>query len=115
METELEWVRVFPSLEIAESSLELNVPRALKYRDHRLCLIRNSDGIRAFFDECPHKRVPLSRGSCPTGKEIVCYLHSYIYHLETGQEMEGNGGELTFYPVKHNEDGVFIGFPSQST
>ncbi len=106
------WVRVFRDLEEAREKLGDLKPRALRYRDQRVCLVRNGDKLRAFFDECPHSRVPLSRGYCTNKGEIVCYLHSYIYDLGTGSELENRTGELVFFPIKESEEGIFIGFPN---
>jgi nitrite reductase/ring-hydroxylating ferredoxin subunit len=98
----------------ADSALELLKPRALKHKNQRACLVRTKERIIAFFDECPHKREPLSRGNCTKEGRIVCSLHSYIFDLTTGFEIEGKSGDLELYPIKETRDGIFIGFPERS-
>ncbi len=107
----MSWIKVFKDLLSAEQALELKIPRSLKYKDHRLCIVRTKEGIFAFHNECPHKRVPLSDGYCPTDKSIVCQLHSYVFDLKTGEELGAKCGGLRIFRVRSEEDGVFIQFP----
>ncbi len=63
---------------------------------------------------CPHKmEMVLSRGMI--GEEdgyakVACPLHKNTFSLKTGENLNGNLEAITTYPVKIENDFVYIGF-----
>ncbi|HMJ69440.1 MAG TPA: hypothetical protein VK508_11110 [Cyclobacteriaceae bacterium] len=41
--------------------------------------------------------------------EVICPWHGYRFNLKTGRESAERSRDLTTYPVKEDEEGVFIG------
>ena len=51
----------------------------------RQVLLVNIEGeVRAYFDECPHKRTPLSLGTL-RGPTVTCATHQWEFDVRTGR------------------------------
>jgi len=63
---------------------------------------------------CPHKmEMVLSRGMLGDDKgipKIACPLHKKTFSLETGENLNGDLDAIATYPVKIEEENVYIGF-----
>ena len=70
-----------------------------------IMLAREGDEFYAFENKCPHQNKSLVGCVIDEGM-IVCPWHKYAFSCETGR---GHGLYLEKYPLKFNEDGVFIG------
>ena len=92
-----------------ESSLALNQPRLLLVRGKRICLLRTANGVSAVADACTHSGESLSKGSLNYLGELVCPLHGHRFNVRTGREGEERSEDLAVYPVKTDDDGVFVG------
>lgn len=92
-----------------ESSLAVNKPRLLLIGGKRICLLRTPEGVLAVADTCTHNGESLSKGSLNYLGEIVCPWHGHRFNMRTGRESEERSADLTVYPVKAGDDGVFVG------
>ena len=52
----------------------------------------------------------MCQGFLDKNGNIVCPVHRYVFSLENGRDISGEGYYLKIYPVKINDEGVFIGF-----
>ncbi len=82
----MKWYKVFASRAEAEAAVPLNGARRLAAGGQKICLAHTPEGFFAVADACPHRGASLSRGRINYLGEVVCPLHSYRYHLGTGQE-----------------------------
>lgn len=92
-----------------EKSLTVNKPVKLTAGNKTLCLVQTAKGLYAFHDACPHMSHPLHQGRVNPFGEIVCALHSYRFNMETGEESEMRGNDLTTCPLEWREDGLYVG------
>ena len=63
---------------------------------------------------CPHKlEMVLSRGMIGDAKgtpKVACPLHKKTFSLEDGSNLNGDEYKIAVYPVKIEEENVYIGF-----
>jgi len=63
---------------------------------------------------CPHKmEMVLSRGMIGEDKgepKVACPLHKNSFSLKTGKHLNGDLNRIATYPVKIEDDFVYIGF-----
>src|SRR6266487_1143712 len=76
----------------------------------KITLARHNDKLFACAYVCPHASGILADGYVDAIGNIVCPGHSYKFSLLNGRNTSGEGYYLKTYPVKLNEDGIFIGF-----
>lgn len=65
------------------------------------------DEIFALRDQCPHKQGPLSQGIIH-GNKVACPLHDWKIHLDTGLAVAPDVGCAASYPVKIENEEIFI-------
>ncbi len=66
-----------------------------------IALAKLDDGSWAAFDNtCTHEECPLSEGDLD-GERIVCYCHSSVFNVRTGEVLEGPADEpISVYEVR---------------
>lgn len=94
-------------------------------KDGGVCVKYNDKQIAVYYfarrgewyacqNVCPHKmEMVLSRGMIGTqGDEpkVACPLHKKTFSLKTGKGLSDENYEIAVYPVKVENDAVFIGF-----
>ncbi len=94
-------------------------------RDGGLCIDYNGLQIAVFNftrrsewyatqNLCPHKRqMILSRGmigSEGTEPKVACPFHKKTFSLRSGENLNGNECALAIYPVKIENERVYVGF-----
>ena len=73
-----------------------------------IAIFRNAtDEVFALKDECPHKGGPLSQGIVH-GKRVTCPLHNWVIELENGEAVAPDVGCANHYPVKLDNDHIYI-------
>jgi len=82
--------------------------RVIKTGAGDVAVFRTSDDeIFALKDSCPHQAGPLSQGIVH-GKKVTCPLHNWVIQLEDGEVIAPDEGCAATYPVKIENDVVFI-------
>jgi len=89
--------------------LQPGIPRQLVVGQKRLCLVLHNNQLKAVQDACPHNGESLSKGKLNYMGDIICPWHEYRFELNTGRESAERCRDLETFPVKINEEGVFIG------
>ncbi|WDF53460.1 Rieske (2Fe-2S) protein [Mucilaginibacter sp. KACC 22063] len=77
----------------------------------KLCVINYGGELFALASKCPHAGADLSKGWCEKGK-LICPYHRYSYDLLTGRGSEGQNDFVNTYPVKVENNYIFIGISS---
>jgi nitrite reductase/ring-hydroxylating ferredoxin subunit len=107
----MRWIKIFDSLDKAETRVSIDTPILLEIGKRKLVLIRRKTGWFAADNACPHQNESLSGGWLNSENEIICPLHEYRFSLHSGRECRGRTSDLQTYPVKA-ENGLFIGLTS---
>jgi nitrite reductase (NADH) small subunit len=66
-----------------------------------------TDEIFAVLDQCPHKGGPLSQGIVH-GRSVTCPLHNWVLGLDDGVAKAPDEGCVKTYPVKVQDDIIFL-------
>ncbi len=88
----------------------------VKYKDKQIAVFnfKRKDAWYACQNMCPHKlEMVLSRGMLGDDNstpKIACPMHKKTFSLETGENLNGDLDTLATYPVKIENDFVYIGF-----
>jgi nitrite reductase (NADH) small subunit len=78
-----------------------------------IAIFRNREGkVFALPNRCPHRGGPLADGFI-VGEQIVCPLHAYRFHGETGECEQPSICSLKTYPVEIVEGIVHLGVPRE--
>jgi nitrite reductase (NADH) small subunit len=79
--------------------------RAFRLGDERVAVFRSRTGkVFAVADRCPHRGGPLADGMI-VGDQIVCPLHAFRYHGETGECDQKGQCAIQTFPVEVTSDG----------
>ncbi len=105
----MEWIKVFSSGEEARQRLRENIPQLLVVRGQSICLVMRENLLYAIENKCSHNGESLSKGVVNFLGEVVCPWHGYRFNIKTGRESAERSRDLQTYPVKENEEGVFVG------
>jgi nitrite reductase/ring-hydroxylating ferredoxin subunit len=92
-----------------ETALNSGQPRLLIVEGKRICIVRREQTLYAVEDKCPHNGESLSKGTVNYLGEIICPWHGQRFSLKTGREGEERSRDLITYPVKQDQEGVYIG------
>jgi 3-phenylpropionate/trans-cinnamate dioxygenase ferredoxin subunit len=104
----MDWIKIFESTADAEKVLTENKPRLLKVHGRSICLVKQDGKIYGVQNNCTHSEGSLHLGSVNSLGNLVCPLHQHQYNLKTGAEVEMRSAELECFPIKEENDGVFI-------
>lgn len=69
------------------------------------------DSIHAIENRCPHKGGPLADGIISSG-DVLCPLHNWRVHLDSGQVAAPDSGCVTTFPIKIDGEQVHLGLSS---
>ncbi|WP_420402036.1 nitrite reductase small subunit NirD [Flagellimonas sp.] len=113
--TKLEEVTVW--FKAAETSkFPKNGGACVKYKDKQIAVFNftRKGEWYACQNLCPHKmEMVLSRGMVGVEGEqpkVACPLHKNTFSLKTGEHLNGNLNAIATYPIKIEENFVYIGF-----
>jgi len=88
----------------------------IKYKDKQIAVFNfaRENKWYACQNVCPHKmEMVLSRGMIGDDKgipKVACPLHKKTFSLENGENLNGDIAPIAVYPVKIENDKVFVGF-----
>lgn len=105
----MDWIKVFADSAAARQVLTNNRPQLVIIGTQRICVVLRDENILAIEDRCSHNGESLSKGTVNYLGEVICPWHGYRFNLKTGRESGQRSRDLATYPVKENEEGVFIG------
>ena len=109
------WHKIFESLEEALQNIPLNTLHSLRIEMNKICLSHTRKGLNALEDACPHKLIPISKGTVNELDEVVCMWHHYCFDTKTGYETTGkNIRPIKTFPLQERNDGYYIGIPSRN-
>lgn len=81
--------------------------RVVRHGEEDIAVFRNNEKVFAVRDKCPHKGGPLSQGIVH-GDQVTCPLHGWKIQLETGEAVAPDEGCARRYPIKVENDLVFL-------
>jgi len=88
----------------------------VKYKEKQIAVF-NFKRTKQWFacqNVCPHKmEMVLSRGMLGDDKgtpKVACPLHKKTFSLETGENLNGDLDAIATYPIKIEQENVYIGF-----
>ena len=105
LKRKIKWIPIFHSIEELDEFMEARSTKVLKQMFGEVLLVRLNGEVLAFKNRCPHQNKSLEGCSIQDGS-VVCPWHQYAFSCETGR---GHGMYLEKYPIKFEENGVFIG------
>ena len=88
----------------------------MKYKDKQIAVFnfQRKNKWYACQNVCPHKmEMVLSRGMLGDDKgipKVACPMHKKTFSLESGENLNGNLSAIATYPVKIEDNFVYIGF-----
>lgn len=77
--------------------------KMVRVEDHRLCLIRTSEGVFALAHACPHEGYGMTQGSLD-GNLITCAWHNWKFRVDDGTCVVGEE-DITTHPTSIDDDG----------
>ena len=102
------WHKVFDSFEAAAEVIKDRTAILLLLNDQPVCIARYGNELFATSDYCPHNKERLHNGVVNHLGEIICPWHQYRYDLTDGRECQARTSDLATYPVKSDENGVYL-------
>ncbi len=110
-EKKYRWIKVAESADnltfgpnhIAETEIE----------GKNICIVKTASGLKACAAKCPHAGGNMAEGKIDQKGNIVCPVHGYIFNLNNGRDLDGEGYFLKIYPVRQDADAIFIGIEEQ--
>lgn len=97
----MQWIKVLDYLPEQESLVQIEVYHK------KINIIKHQHQFYAFANKCPHAGADLSSAWCDEGF-IICPVHRYGYCLKTGKGKVGQGDYLRTYPLKIEDNCIFI-------
>ena len=85
------------------NDLPIGSMKMVRVDNHRLCLVRTSDGVSAFAHACPHEGYGMTQGSLD-GNLITCAWHNWKFRVDDGVCVVGEE-DITTHPVTVDDDG----------
>jgi 3-phenylpropionate/trans-cinnamate dioxygenase ferredoxin subunit len=105
----MRWIKIFESQQQAEATLPTGQPRAFTIENKMLCVVRSETRLFAVSNRCTHNGELLSKGHLNAYGEIVCPWHGYRFKLATGRECGERSRDLETFPVRVEDDGIYVG------
>lgn len=111
-EKKYQWFKV--AAHINELGFEQNNLLIVEVNNKKITLAKYGSELFACTHLCPHASGVLAEGYVDAAGNIVCPVHRYKFNLSNGRNVTGEGYFLKTYPVKINEEGIFVGFEDKS-
>ncbi|MDX8413832.1 MAG: nitrite reductase small subunit NirD [Mariprofundales bacterium] len=92
----------------ALDEIPVSQARTVNAGENMIAVFRLTDNrVKAIENRCPHKQGPLAEGVI-SGDDILCPLHNWRIHLDDGKVVAPDEGCVKTYPVKIENDRVFL-------
>jgi nitrite reductase (NADH) small subunit len=93
------------------NEIAVGLGRAFDVGGRALAVFRGRDGkVFAVEGKCPHKGGPLADGML-IGEQVVCPLHAFRFHGESGECDQSNVCAIETYPAEVRNGTVVITAP----
>lgn len=86
---------------------------SIKVEGKPVCLGKIDGEYYAIHDTCPHAGASLGKGWCDEHGNVVCPIHRIKFDMRTGKNPTGEGYHRPTYPLKVQEDTLYIGFSNK--
>lgn len=100
----LEPTVVEPTVVAHLDDLPVGSMKMVRVEDHRLCLVRTSEGVFALDHACPHEGYGMTQGSLD-GNLITCAWHNWKFRVDDGACIVGEE-DITTHPASVADDGT---------
>jgi toluene monooxygenase system ferredoxin subunit len=70
-------------------------------------LIKLDDRVYAYENRCAHRELPIGTGRLE-GFVLTCPVHEWQYDIRTGRGVNPDGARLRSFPIKVENDEVFV-------
>ncbi len=107
IEKKYRWIKI--AAHIGELIFGENNIAQTEAEGKKICIVKTIPGLKACSSKCPHAGGDMVQGKLDKKGNIICPVHGYIFNLNNGRDSGGEGYFLKVYPVKEEEEGVFIG------
>jgi 3-phenylpropionate/trans-cinnamate dioxygenase ferredoxin subunit len=105
MDKQESWVKIANN--VHELVFENNIA-VVERNEKSVCIIKTMNGLKACSSKCPHAGGDLSAGFLDAKENIICPVHHYRFNLNHGRDTNGEGYFLKIFPVKEDEEGVWL-------
>lgn len=85
------------------ADLPVGSMKMVRVDDHRLCLVRTSDGVFALDHACPHEGYGITQGALD-GNLITCAWHNWKFRVDDGACVVGEE-DITTHTTTIDDDG----------
>ncbi|MGI9551217.1 MAG: thiamine pyrophosphate-binding protein [Aurantibacter sp.] len=109
MEKKVIWHKVLDNKDQLKEGRVMTVTAAHK----GICLTHFEGKFSALDNKCPHQKGPLGEGSIENGL-LRCPWHGWDFHPVTGKPPGGFDDGVKVYPVKEEEDSVYVGLEEEA-
>lgn len=106
-EKKYKWYKIADA--ISEIQFGENNIALVEVAGKKICIAQKFNGFAACAAKCPHAGGNMAEGYLDKEGNIICPVHHYIFSLENGRDITGEGYFLRTYPVKENDIGIFLG------
>ena len=103
----IRWLKITNDAEECKKRIPQQKMYNISVGKNDICLTRYDEKIYAFENRCPHQLMELTKGACTDDKKVVCPWHRFAFDLEDGK---GGGLYLPVFPIKEENNILFIGF-----
>jgi 3-phenylpropionate/trans-cinnamate dioxygenase ferredoxin subunit len=79
-----------------------------------ICVAKHKDELFAFAYKCPHASGIMADGFIDVLGNIVCPVHRYKFCITNGRNVSGEGYYLKHWPVRIEDEKVYVGFEEKS-
>jgi Ferredoxin subunits of nitrite reductase and ring-hydroxylating dioxygenases len=94
---------------LAAADIANNELREVSIAGKLIGLVHRGGQVHAFAGKCPHAGAPLCNGWLDAQGRIVCPLHKYRFDPQNGRNTTGEGYKLFTYPVRLEDDTIWVG------
>jgi nitrite reductase/ring-hydroxylating ferredoxin subunit len=95
-----------PSAVAHLDDLAVGSMKMVRVGDHRLCLVRTSEGVFALEHACPHEGYGMTQGSLD-GNLITCAWHNWKFRVDDGECVVGEE-DINTHPAAIAPDGTIL-------
>ena len=71
-----------PAMQLSELKEQVRATKVIA--DHKVLLIWHNDNVHALQAQCPHLKLPLTKGKIDADNTITCPFHKSKFCLQTG-------------------------------